>query len=672
MAEDRNVLEQRAMALLQKGKMEDALQAYQAVLKIAPRDIRIRQKLADLSLQLGRKPEAMRYLREVALGHISEDQHRPAIVVLKQLYGLKPKDDEVTGLLGDCYKKTGFVQDAREWFEKTLEILDDSPKEALPWASKLVDVCPGEMPPKISYAELLNRAGKFDVAFGHWVRLGQEARRRGNAGDQALFNERALRIEEESLECLESAAEARIAMGQAKEALVHIQKAYGANPESDSVLLMLAQCFELLEQPANAKKVFLQLANVLADMNDPVRRREALERALICDKDDAELQGLVGAAVARAERAQLRLNDGEWSQPQSQEEAEAVVRASVLLRYGFADRAKDVLEGVDVALQALPSVQANLVEVYVSLDDLDAAQNLIKVMRESHEDNGGEVLDALNIRSAALRGDFDLAEEGEELPDVEESSSLEIEDDEEELVELEMDDGPDGESAEARGDRLASEGDVDGAITAYRSGLAEDPTNETLLMKIGELLNPAEPTEPVANLPIDSLESIDEDAEQSGGSGMPDFQSIFEGGGSGTTPSATPSVAAAPTPAQVLVEDEILSEARGRLLVGQYDQVAEVLGDRDELAAHVLMAEALMRQDDVSGAMRQLRDAMDEADEDDVAAADALWLLAGLQASSGKYKAAKKTLDKLVRKHDNHRSLEVAALRRGITHLSNG
>jgi len=385
----------------------------------------------------------------------------------------------------------------------------------------------------------------------------------------------------------------------------------------------------------------------------------------------------VGAAVARAERAQLRLTDGDWGQPSTKEEAEAVVRASILLRYGFPDRAKDVLQGADVSLQATSAVQANLVEVYVALEELEAAQNLIGVMRESQADGGSDLLEALSVRSAALRGDFDAA--GEEAPVVEESETLVIEDDEE-VVEMEMEveddsDGADDEPAEARGDRLAAEGDVDGAMAAYRSGLAEDPTNETLLMKIGELLNSGEEPEPMAELPMESLEAMEE-ADEESGSSLPDFQSIFDGGGSAPapTPTATPTATpAAPTASSSpQEEDEVLSEARGRLLVGQYAQVAEILGDVDELSAHVLMAKALMRLDDVAGAMRQLRDAMDEADEDDSAGAESLWLLARLQAVSGKHKAATKTLDKLVRKDASHRPLEVAALRRGIAHLSSG
>jgi tetratricopeptide (TPR) repeat protein len=682
-ADDRNVLEQRAMSLLQKGKTGDALQAYLTILKSAPRDIRLRSKIADLYLKVGKKPEAMRQLREVALGHIAEDQTRPAIVVLKQLIGLKPKDDEATGLLGDCYKKTGFPRDAREWFEKTIELLEDRPKEALPWAEKLMSVAPGEMPPKVGYAELLNRAGKFDIALGRWQALGREARRRGNAADQALFNERALRIDDTLLESLELAAEARISMGQPKEALVHIQKAYGANPDSDGLLSMLAQCFELLEQPKKAKKVLLQLAKLVSERNDPVARHSALERALACDPEDAELKSSIGDAVARAQRCQMKLTDKAWASPQSTEEAEVVVRAATMLRYGFGDRAKDVLQGVDAEMSAKPSVQALLVEVFAVLDDLDEAHALIVALQECSSGND-EVLADLMIRGAVLRGDFEPQAGESDASGASDEVGLTVEDDEEEVVELEMedesvvelemedesaneptvDDGSgESESAQQRGDALLGAGDRDGAMAAYRSGLAEDPTDENLLMKIGELFN-EEKTSPPVELPPESLqplEGLDEDEDDQPAPGLPDFLGIFDGA------SGSAEADAIQTPKVVeRREDAVLSEARGRLLLGTPGDVAEILEGRDDLGAMVLIAEAMMVQEDLRGAMRCLRDAMDEADDDDGAYVEALWRLAVLQARMDKQRAAEKTIGKLEGRDSAYLSLEIDALRRAI------
>ena len=66
MAIDRNLLEQEALALLNRGQVEKALNRYQALLRADPRDRRIRQKVAELLLRMGRRGEGERLLREVA------------------------------------------------------------------------------------------------------------------------------------------------------------------------------------------------------------------------------------------------------------------------------------------------------------------------------------------------------------------------------------------------------------------------------------------------------------------------------------------------------------------------------------------------------------------------------------------------------------------------------
>ena len=254
MAETREQLEQQAMLLLQKDKTEEALDVYLKILKLSKGDIRVRQKLADLYLSLDKKPEAIRQLRDVAAGQIKEGQHRVAVVVLKKLHELNPSDTETLAQLARAQKEVGFIDDAKETYTKVIDMLETKPRVGLPYIKELIGISPGEVPPKVKLAEVLVRCGQSEEAFDQWIKLGRVACRRGNLLDQAFFLERGLKIKEDDVECLEGAAEARIALGAPKEALVHIQRAYSVNPNSTRVLSMLAQCFEVMEQQPKAKK----------------------------------------------------------------------------------------------------------------------------------------------------------------------------------------------------------------------------------------------------------------------------------------------------------------------------------------------------------------------------------------------------------------------------------
>ena len=187
MAESRDQLEQQAMLLLQKDKKEEAIDVYLKLLKLSKGDIRVRQKLADLYLAIGKKPEAIRQLRDVAAGQMKEGQHRAAVVILKKLHELNPTDAQTLGQLGEAQKAVGFNEDAKEAYRKVIDMLETKPKLALPYVQELISLCPGEVPPKVKLAEVLARCGRSDEAFDQWVKLGREARRRGSTLDQALF-----------------------------------------------------------------------------------------------------------------------------------------------------------------------------------------------------------------------------------------------------------------------------------------------------------------------------------------------------------------------------------------------------------------------------------------------------------------------------------------------------
>ena len=257
---------------------------------------------------------------------------------------------------------------------------------------------------------------------------------------------------------------------------------------------------------AKAKKVFLQLAKVFEERNEVVERMDALQRAAACDPDDAALASEVGAAVAMAERVNLRLSGQEWSAPSSDEEAQVVVRARVLADYGFPDRAKAVLEKSNGVRESV-SVRAMMAEVLS--DDVSGA---IARWRRSPGDRSD-----IATRVLVLRGDFDSLGTGVEPAEIEMSIEMDDEEEEEEVsldMEEEEDETPTSDSAsvdgtdhESEGDRLVAEGDSEGAIAAYQAALESDPTNESVLMKLGELF--AADAGEVQEMPMESLAPIE-------------------------------------------------------------------------------------------------------------------------------------------------------------------
>jgi tetratricopeptide (TPR) repeat protein len=582
-------------------------------------------------------------------------------VILKKLHELNPTDVQTLGQLGDSQRSVGFLSDAKETYEKVIEMLIPAPKQALPYVEKLVAIAPGEIQAKVKLAEVLARCGRADDSFAQWVKLGRESRRRGSTLDQALFMEKSLRIKEEDVECLESAAEARIALGAPKEALVHIQKSYALEPGSTRVLSMLAQCFELMEQQEKAKKVLLQLAKNLEEKGEMVERLEALKRALSCDPDDEDLKEEVGSAASLAEQIEMRLTDKKWSKPQSEEEGAIVFRARVLSDYGFPDRARTFLEDNNDVREAV-SVRAMLAEVLIQLGENDVA---IAEMEGINVGDGAK--EDIAVRVLVLRGDFDSLGAGAAL----EQMDFELEDDEDDGdMELEMEDPDEDEVLDApapeeaaalEGDRLAAAGDRDGAIAAYQQALEADPSNEAVLMKLGEIMASGDDEGP-SDLPNDALEPV---GSARGGGDFSGFGGIVEQKTTAATPpAAAPAASVEPTPV-----DAEHHGLLGLLMIGKVSEVESRIEDRDDLLSTCLRAEIACTAGDAKKARRMLQEAMDEVDEDAHGYSEGLWGLARYATMVGKSRTALRLLSELREIGPGHRVADIATLEAGIQAL---
>jgi tetratricopeptide (TPR) repeat protein len=204
---NRDAIEQEAMQFLQRGNSEKALERYLAILRHEPKDRRIRQKVAELCLSLGKKAEAIRHFAEVARALKAAGQERAAISIYTQLLDLSPQDNDVRVELAECLETAGRRNEARKIWEDAFQAADRrEPRKAIEYARRVARLAPGEVPMHIRVAELLEGSRQEAEAFEAWKALGDEARRFGRTDDRARFFERALKLRSNDPASLLSAA----------------------------------------------------------------------------------------------------------------------------------------------------------------------------------------------------------------------------------------------------------------------------------------------------------------------------------------------------------------------------------------------------------------------------------------------------------------------------------
>jgi tetratricopeptide (TPR) repeat protein len=632
---DRNQLEQEAMRQLNLGSQDGALRAYSAILKLDPRDRRIRQKVGELMLKLGRPIDAEKQFREVAEGLMKEGAHRAAVAVLKQLLALRPDDPAIQMDLAECYVASGYANDARPHFDMAMRLWIGAgrPLEAAKAARRVAELSPGEPPLRLKVAELLEAGGDALGAAAAYQEVAEEYRRRGRPDEVGRIAEMALRLKPDDLPLLLDAAGARVEAGEYKRALAHLQLAFGQAPRDPQTLDLLSRAFEGVGQADKALKVLGELARVAAERGQPALEAEALRRSLRLVPGEADLLARLRVAEEKITRMERRLTQLALAEPTTEAELRAQVRAEVYLRYGFADRADGALtEALAEAPDALGLLAAKA-EVEATRDAAAALVTMERILLRA-----GTEADAVRERIALVRLAAGLEPASSQSAPASAAASP---------LAAPAPAAPDASGPEAKGDRLAAAGDLVGAVMAYREALATNPLDDTVLGKIAALRSA-----PRAAAAVAPPEPSEEDA-------FADFGPLEDG-----------------TFAEVLPDalDEVsplgdVDEARSLVAVGMWTDALAMLEELEGLEAAVLRSQAVRGLGEVSRALDLLREASNDAAETDPAYPEALFELSALYTATGKHRAAVRLLEELRDLDPGYRVGEVEARMRGLQKL---
>lgn len=670
---DRNKLEQEALAAMGRGNLDGALKAYLGILRGDAKDRRIRQKVAELYIKMGKSADAERHLREVAEAILKEGNPRAAVSVLKQLVTLKGDDAQLQIDLAECYIAAGYPNDARQYFDGAMRLYIgvSKPKDASKAARRLADLSPGEPALKLKVAELCEAGGDNDGACGVYVDVMDEYRRRGRLDEVGRIAEMLLRLRPDDVGVLLDAATARIEAQDWKKALAYLQTAFLSAPKEPRTLDLLSRAFEGAGQGEKALKVLLELARVAGDRRDAAAEADALRRASKLAPEDIEVKQRLAEAEDRLSRLERRLTSLVLSQPANEDELRAVVRAEVFSRYGFHDRAEAAL---NVALEGRGDSLALIASIAEALVAADRVDDALRWMQRIVPRAGNE-LEAVLDRMAVLRGapppsedepepelpSFNVPQTAPPVANLTPAFASPVPSAPAPPIVPIITSGSADETHEERGDRLAAAADLVGAIGAYRQALGEDPTDENVLAKIAALRSGARAPAPPPEPPPPPRPSLSRPTMRTPEAKSDAFAKLLSD--EGTFAEVSPDALDEVEP------ESAIDEARSLVAVGLWDDAIRLVGDDASLLGRVVHAQALKGTGDAGRAMDVLRDATNNAAESDPGYDEALFDLSALYAVTGKHKAALRLLEELIDLNPEYRASEVEARLRGLQKL---
>jgi len=117
MAARRDKMLRDAEKLVQKGKIELAIQEYEKVLKAYPTDVNTINKVGDLYLRVGRVDRAIELYERIA-DHFTQDGFATkAIAILKKINRLAPHRLYIFDRLAGLYIQQGLVVEAKNQYQ---------------------------------------------------------------------------------------------------------------------------------------------------------------------------------------------------------------------------------------------------------------------------------------------------------------------------------------------------------------------------------------------------------------------------------------------------------------------------------------------------------------------------------------------------------------------------
>ena len=145
----------------QKGAKDKALKEYQKLLKLDPRDAKLRLEVGDAYRRWGQVEEAVAAYSKVAEQYMKDGFDARAVAVYKQIQNLDPTRYGCYESLAEVYQRMGLMAEAIN----TLQLAADGhhregrKREALDLLRKMATIDPTNTTSRIKVADLLRQEG---------------------------------------------------------------------------------------------------------------------------------------------------------------------------------------------------------------------------------------------------------------------------------------------------------------------------------------------------------------------------------------------------------------------------------------------------------------------------------------------------------------------------------
>lgn len=279
-----------AQKFIQKGQFDRALRDYEQVVTADPKDVKLRQKLAELMVRCNRREDAIREYDTIAKYYDENGFYLKAIAVYKQIQRLDPSNLEISLSLAALNEKQGMIGNALSEYKN---VYDHYQKEgmienAVEILQKMHAVDPENIDIRIKLAETLYAAGSTEKSYQEYTRAALSLKSQGSTD---TFDRVCRKIHELFPDRSESSVidilSEQIKNGVLDDAVPKLEKMVIEDPENLAALDLLAEAYRLAGDGEKRKET---LTRILDSSPEELAPKKNL---ILCFVEEGDLEGSI-------------------------------------------------------------------------------------------------------------------------------------------------------------------------------------------------------------------------------------------------------------------------------------------------------------------------------------------------------------------------------------------
>ena len=379
-----------AQKQLARNNIDKALKELSRIVREDPKDLRVRQKVAELLARQGKIGEAMREFAVVAEAYERGGFYPKAAAIYKQMLRFEPDQMRWHLALGEIYQQLALLSDAMDHFNIVARHFEEhgNSREKLDIYEKLLKLNPDSLEYGEKLAELHTREADTLAAFDVWRNLAETLEQRNDAEALVRVYEKMSKLKPDELSLVRALADLYLDRGDPRRALAKLQICFKADPQDTETLNLLADAFVDLGEADKAVAVLKELAQIYESLGYEDYRNQVYDRiAEIDPAQGASFEGDSSLELPGGEEAVagLELSD---AQQLSEDTERAVAEAEVYLQYGLADKAQGLLEKATAQEPAAFDAHRMLVRIHIAGGEMGQALDRLTLMYELAMDLG--------------------------------------------------------------------------------------------------------------------------------------------------------------------------------------------------------------------------------------------------------------------------------------------